>query len=842
VTVAMVVSENSPSDYAFRDLQLEMSLKPFFESSADFRREICAELFTQWMPLARHAERISILLWVGDGSEILEFSGNLSQPLEWARYHGAANPHFWEVPDQSPSPEPDHAALGIAAGSRDPEGKGLHRRSYLYRENPARFTYRWLADLVADLKSVGAAMTGKPVHVGQAFDIGPEFALSRFKYEWHREILSDGPVFREQFVSCEAVLEADTRQYAAFPEGIPEGLSIGTFLGKQVRALFEALGQEFLWLSNGFGFALEPWAMVGKVFDGSSFHAELLEPTSARIFGFWEDLCEGWGPDARIRCRGTNLAMGIDLASDASPFRRIYRTFGTLELPVNSPWAALDGDFGLTLGGWMSRIAGFPDKDFRYRFYLHDPWWMNSPWFDRYGRTPQDVYLPLSVSRLRSDGTSESPRDLAMFTVDNSLGAMPVAGANEVAAHVLRAREDAPDELGPLVWLYPLDEYDRWVMDGGRAQRPLHADAWIGTVLNAGVPLNSVADAEILRRAVREHASLIAGRVWFAPVPEPGTGFENLVRWLVERGGRVLLYGPLFEGSFLWSLLDLEAAEPLSGDFSAGPGFDGEATVIRHLEFLSAGGWSERSRCERGDGWLDSVEVSRGGERRVALRVVRSGEGIVAWTRASLATAEFDPDDPKPIRGPILRPLGAPFEESSSHVPRALESMGWRLAKERVKAGARGPFLVVHRHRNALILAGYHRNEHDVQRIRLPLGAPLLTGRHNRIEDGCTVMRGERVWRHECRVLIERMEAGIVECRELPPVMHGIRRRLLVTGLRDADLVVLPETWTEESLRLLRDPKFPYFHDEALRSPVQSLEGHRAIRLRGLTGELLLEW
>ena len=83
--------------------------------------------------------------------------------------------------------------------------------------------------------------------------------------------------------------------------------------------------------------------------------------------------------------------------------------------PPNSPWAALNGDFGLELVGYMTpggRVAarqGFP-----FRYYVHDPWWLNSPWLDRYGREPHDIYLPLAVGRIGPAGTVETPGSIAL--------------------------------------------------------------------------------------------------------------------------------------------------------------------------------------------------------------------------------------------------------------------------------------------------------------------------------------------------------------------------------------------------------------------------------------------
>ena len=81
--------------------------------------------------------------------------------------------------------------------------------------------------------------------------------------------------------------------------------------------------------------------------------------------------------------------------------------------PPNSPWAALDGDFGLELAGYLARIAELPPGDlFPFRYYTHDPWWLNSPWFDRYGREPHDIYLPLATARLNAEGRRRPARDI----------------------------------------------------------------------------------------------------------------------------------------------------------------------------------------------------------------------------------------------------------------------------------------------------------------------------------------------------------------------------------------------------------------------------------------------
>lgn len=91
------------------------------------------------------------------------------------------------------------------------------------------------------------------------------------------------------------------------------------------------------------------------------------------------------------------MSMGIDLATDGVSLKTIYDSVDAILSPPNSTWAALDGNFGLELMRYMSRISFVPDKDFLIRYYIHDPWWMNSPWYDRYNGLPHDIYLTFAI-------------------------------------------------------------------------------------------------------------------------------------------------------------------------------------------------------------------------------------------------------------------------------------------------------------------------------------------------------------------------------------------------------------------------------------------------------------
>ena len=825
-----------PAGYRFRDVQLEMSLKPFWDNTPETCEAVCREIFLQWLPLCRYAESISIMLWIGDGSEVLEYTGDPGMEFEWGRYLGSANPiHADPVPDKG---DPTHTAINGHIFGRDPEKRGVHLRSYLYRSEPARFTFRWLAGLIATLKRVGAEITGKRINVGETFDIGPEFAISRFKYDWHREVCGGGKLFGGKFIRCDALLNGDERPYAGFPRGIPDKTSFGTFLGRQARHFFADCPFDFLWFSNGFGFALEPWALTGAIFDGKDFHTGTVNETTGQIMRFWHDF-RAEMPDLHIRTRGTNLATGIDLGSDASPWREIYRDVPHIDAPVNSPWAALDGDIGLELAGWMSHMARLPDGGgIRYRYYIHDAWWLNSPYLDRYQRQPFDIYLPLAVSRLRADGSVETPRDLAFLSIDDTQGRMPVVVPTEVTPYILHAREFMPDAPAPLVWVYPWDAYHDLLQGAAKNPGlPFFGDWFVRGLITHAVPLNSVADFADIEKLLEGNA--LAGSILVAPVLPDGFGVVEKALAFAEAGGGVLMYGPLVESGLLREALETDCAEPLDGDFEtdfAGIGKDGR--TIRHISVLSAGGWAETH------GKYTVAAANQGGASRAAcaFREFPSG-GKIGWIRGSLATSEYEPERQNKILGPRLTKLPADrFLATEKFARTLLARMGLAVNVGKEPVSDSDPMFCIHRHRNAYVFSGYQPDATTSLQLGFDLGAPLFIGMQNAVATNATMYSGPRSWHHVCRVFVEQSAASRIECRIIPPVQHGYTLRLLVSGARDATLHFFPEPGTEERLEILRDPMFPYFVGEFDTPRVMRDSRGVHVTVEHVNGEILFSW
>ena len=840
-TSAIIPQAPVPPGYHFRDVQLEMSLKPFWDNTPETREAVCREIFLQWLPLCRYADSISIMLWIGDGSEILEYEGNLDAEFEWGRYLGAANRHHADpVPDTG---DPGHSGYTGCIQGRDPERKGVHLRSYLYRNEPAKFTFRWLRDLIETLKRVGGEITGKQILVGETFDIGPEFAVSRFKYQWHPEICGGGGLFGGNFIRCDALLRGDDRAYAGFPKGIPDQTSFGIFLGRQTRHFFEEFGFDFLWLANGFGFGLEPWALTGAIFDGAEFQTQAAGKTAGGILKFWSDF-RAESPAVHVRTRGTNLATGIDLGSDASPWREIYSGVPHIDAPVNSPWAALDGDVGLELAGWMSHIARLPGNGFRYRYYIHDPWWGNSPYLDRYQRSPFDIYLPLAVGRLQGDGSVETPSDLAFLSIDDSNGKMPVVVPTEVTAHILHAREFSPDAPAPVVWVYPWDAYhDLLAGPVKNPGLPFFGDWFVRGLITHSVPVNMVADSVEALALLKNESAPLAGSILLTPVVPDEFGLNEKLVAYAEAGGNVLMYGPLVDSQILRSTLEVHCDEPLDGDFElTGEGLErihAGGNRVRHLAVLSAGGWTER-----GTRHAVASGISQGAQTRVAasLRQFASG-GKLGWVRGSLATQEYNPDTKNKILGPRLVELSSDSFFPTEKLARLLIArMGLEIGIHKAAPTDSDPMLCIHRHRNAFVFSGYQHDRSTSLAFKMELGAPLFISHQNRIEGGATLYSGLTAWHQVCRSFVTQRESSVVECRILMGVQHGYSQRMLLSGLRNATVHFFPEPGTRERLEILRDPRFPYFVGDFVKPQFVDHRLGCFVTVENVTGELLFSW
>jgi hypothetical protein len=797
-----------------RVLTFEISLKPFCSLDQSAMMRVCMHAFRQWDALIRSAEEIAILLWAADGSEILEYAGDLDAQMEWARYLGNSNPHK-VVPN-------------------DPEKKSLHSRNYLYRPDAGLITYRRLADIVQAWREAAKAlpsMSGKRLRVGLPFDPGGEFAPSEFKYKRHPEICLANTMGPGSFVCCYAKLHADDRPYAGFPHGIPEGTGIGTFLGRQFRHLAQDIGFDYLWLSNGFGFGMETWATTGPLFDGEAFSPDQAPEVRDRILAFWKDIRRELPASIGLETRGTNLGTATDLASDATPLRELYEGGFDFAPPPNSPWAALDGDFGIELAGYMTRIAELPPgKGIPFRYYIHDPWWFNTPWLDRYEGQPHDIYLPLSIGRVNSAGGTESACTLNLITLDDSYGRMPDEVPNQASPHLLRAWSERPDCAGPFVWLYPFDEmHDAMFGPDPLPERLFHVDWFMREAINDGAPINTIMSTRSFAALGKKASKALGGRILISPSPFNEDTEARLLDW-VDGGGELLVYGPLAQAPQLRSRLGLEEGSPLTDQMQADRFELNSILSAGPLTDVPAGGSS------REDGAFAKCSSSQhGGTRILATHRDVEGGGSLTWLRAPLPL-KIVPG----IKLPVPADAATTFPLSSL-VRQALARHGWHFFFRGCSRAQRHPVVSLHRHANGWLFSGYSPDTTMEAVMRTPFGVPLLLGTEVKLKDGQGAYRFPRAWRHECRVFVEQDE-GVVGCIERHPAQIGVVRRFLVSGLKNATLRFFPPPHAR-GISAYLNIKWPNITGETI--PLIRCETPQGLMYetsRSATGSVLFSW
>ena len=815
----------------FERVTLEMSLKPFRSMEPKAVRAVCADLFRQWEPLTRRAGSCAVMLWTADGSEILDYQGQLNGEIQAAQYIGIANP----------------TAQALQNG---PQGKTLHECPWLYMENPPRITYRSLKTIVATLKEVGREMTGKPVIVGATFDPGPEFAPSSFKYQRHPEIAMGNTMGSKQWVSCTARLKADTRPYAGFPKGIPENTAFGTFLGRQSQHFLKDLGFDYLWLSNGFGFLLNGWDVKGILFDGKNFDAAKANAAREEILSFWRDFREEC-PDIPLETRGSNLSTGSDLASGASPLANIYHDGFKTAPPPNSPWAALDGDYGLELVGWLSHIADLPPGEkYPFRFYTHDPWWLNSPWFDRYGREPHDIYLPLALARINGHAQVNPPTSFNVLTVDDSFGRMPEACPLEVIPHVLTAMRDYSDEPGLMTWVYPFNEDHELVFGPNpRPAEPFFDDWFIRNAVNTGLPLNSVVSTENFLSSLKNNSEFFRHTILLSPVPEAGSALETALVNCIKNGRQVMLYGPLNHGGKpLLDLLNLKTTSPLSGELKLTSTQSGDvyrqgtlATTLNHRDILSAGGVATVLAEPNRPGCVVGATVSDGRQERVyavlANQPLGADSGRIAWVRGSFSCSIGNARLPVPDNPEKYFP-------SELLMRWMLNGFGYEFHWEKSAPQTRNPLVLVARSDNGYFLSGYCPSTAVKLRLRFPQGSPVLIGCETILEAGQATYFMPRAWHHEVRCFVDGQTDGEISCVERQSGQIGIERRLQLSGLKNATVNFYPPTHAKVKKVIMTGVLMTVSAPEkAVNSlPYETSEEGRCLTIRNITGELLISW
>ncbi len=487
---------------------------------------------------------------------------------------------------------------------------------------------------------------------------------------------------------------------------------------------------------------------------------------------------------------------------------------------------------------------------------------MNSPWLDRYGREAHDIYLPLAVSRIDAHGQAKTPTAVLLLTCDDSFGKLPDQVPIEVQPHLLTALRDAPDAPGPLVWVYPFDEYHAWTFDQpSRIDEVFFGDWLMRAAVNAGLPLNTVCSTNHLAALLATAAGQRCEPVLVSPVPTAGTAWERLLLDYVEAGGDVMLYGPMAQaGEALRARLGIALAEPLEGEFEVDllygadwlgdPDEDDYADLCVHDPLVNAGGlaevaveWAELDMADEDTNpWAAPGRLGmfrQGDQARLvwANDDALEGPGSLTWIRGTV-TGKV------PSGGHLLVARNARECFPAERLLRwALDVPGYETTVVKREPVQADPMTCIARHANAFFFSGYQPDSTVSLCFSFRQGMPVLNGCDTWVEGGhATTYTMPRAWHRECRVFVVQDADTLLSCREVHSGMIGIARRMLVTGLQDATVRFFHEPGTESKVQMLVDGVHPYLTGDFREYAAKADKLGEYLEVEGVTGSLIISW
>ncbi|MCC7493493.1 MAG: hypothetical protein IT204_14150 [Fimbriimonadaceae bacterium] len=805
----------------WRRTVLECSLKPFDDLTPAGLVGRWTQILTAWAQVLDRSDALGVLLWVADGSEILSWSGDLAQRLEWARYVGFCNTDA--LPD-----------LYYPGWYQNRPGRP-------FRDDAPEWTYGDLAQAITALRQAAAGLGVGEVTVGATIDPGPEFAASPFKYVEHPEILvtfPPGPMAAPmRFVSAQTRLHADPRAFGGWPQGIPEDTPLGAHLGAQMRSLAAAVGFDYLWLSNGFGYSHYAWTPTGELLRPEGWRTARAAAEGATTLGFWRSFREQ-APDLPLEVRGTNYSLGVDLATDGVSHRAITALAGLTVAPPNLP--VLHADLlAQDVVCYLTRLAQTPGDRLPYRHYLNDPWFEQNPWYDIYAREPLEAYTALACSRLNDRGGVDAPSDLHVLSIDTERGQVLPEEVNEVAPHLLRALDERADAAGPLVWVYPYDDYhDVLEQQPDRLPQLFAGDQFVEHAVAAGLPLLTVCDGR--RFAALQAAGQLPESVYLAPAPVGATAAETALLTHGAAGGPLLVYGSLEHAPRLREYLGLALAEPLEGEFSVTGDLDPDLyeTVpaanrpLRHRAVTSGGGLQEVATDWTAPGLL--VTVTQGNARRA----YAAQRGNLIWIRGSVPCG-------LPDREPLWRLRHddpAEFAQPALWLRALFGRLGWALRQERAAVTQEPVRLFIKRCRGAFGLVGAKPDTTVHVRLRAPDGAPLFGEYDTRVVDGHSVEQFGKTIVNEVRAFVD-ATSGRFKVKAQPFGLQH-QRSYAITGLRGERLTFYPDPTALAAGRVLvhSQPWAETLADPPPPVPHQVDLARGCLTVEGWTGPLFIKW
>lgn len=174
-----------------------------------------------------------------------------------------------------------------------------------------------------------------------------------------------------------------------------------------------------------------------------------------------------------------------------------------------------------------------------FRFYIHDPWWLNSPWYDRYEGKPWDIYIPMALPRVDKGGRVQNPSLFNILSIDNSMGDLPDSCVYEPLPHILKAEKDAPDEPEPLVFLYPMREYTT-TNDPDILWEMYFGALFLRDAVNNGFPLATAVSTD---HFLGHPTDIYKKSILVVPAACGNTEVTEKLETYSKTGGKMVVYG-----------------------------------------------------------------------------------------------------------------------------------------------------------------------------------------------------------------------------------------------------------------------------------------------------------
>jgi hypothetical protein len=456
---------------------------------------------------------------------------------------------------------------------------------------------------------------------------------------------------------------------------------------------------------------------------------------------------------------------------------------------------------------------------------------------------PHDIYMPLAISRLLPNGSVLSTESLAIMSANDSLGNMPDQVPYEVTAHFAQARENAPDQAAPVIWVYQFDELydDLAAPTNEKLCRRYSDDLYICGCIDSGVPITSFTSTSDLLQLSMEQT---LPHILLTPVPAKGTAIRERLFAHVEAGGKAVIYGTIpSDDEELLEYFGLAPQAPYEGELALAT--DGKLTgeKLCHASIFGAGPLNLRAaeKSSKAYVWAQGVTPDGKAFALASTHPATSSCGSATWLRAGASY------DAKKIGRYLSHLVKSKYKWQEDLAVEAFARIGMRFTYTPVEMPnaepSRPAIHMVSRSRNGWFFSGYNRDAVPEIQLSLPDGAPITVNSRTRVCDSVAYWRHpEKWWYKEVRIFVKQEADTEVLCDEIAALGYKKSRRFQLNGLKNADVIFYPETGTAADVTGVQRHYASMLAGDWVTPEPYSTPYGEALRFANITGDLLISW